>query len=158
LQSASARFNWQMPELTRRRSPDAPDECWHVYYGDVRVGTIAIRTGIPPDEDPWGWACGFYPGSHPGECTDGAAATLDQARVEFEDAWRLFLSKRTDADFQAWRAQRDWTDRKYAMWQAGERMPSQKPSSLMTCSCGQVFDSHRLEQNLAHVPHLSAAA
>jgi hypothetical protein len=147
-----------MPELTRRRSPDAPDECWHVYYGDVRVGTIAIRTGIPPDEDPWGWACGFYPGSHPGECTDGAAATLDQARVEFEDAWRLFLSKRTDADFQAWRAQRDWTDRKYAMWQAGERMPSQKPSSLMTCSCGQVFDSHRLEQNLAHVPHLSAAA
>jgi hypothetical protein len=34
-----------MPALTRRRSPDAPDECWHVYYGDVRVGTIAIRTG-----------------------------------------------------------------------------------------------------------------
>jgi hypothetical protein len=28
-----------MPALTRRRSPDAPDECWHVYYGDVRVGT-----------------------------------------------------------------------------------------------------------------------
>jgi hypothetical protein len=31
------------------------------------------------------------------------------------------------------------------MWQAGERMLSQKPSSLMTCACGQVFDSHRLE-------------
>jgi hypothetical protein len=42
--------------LTRRRSPDAPDECWHVYFGDVRVGTIAIRTGMPPGEDPWGWA------------------------------------------------------------------------------------------------------
>jgi hypothetical protein len=65
-----------MPELTRRRSLDAPDECWHVYYGDVGVGTIAIRTGIPPHEDPWGWACGFYPGSHPGECTDGTAATF----------------------------------------------------------------------------------
>ena len=50
-----------MPELTRRRSLDAPDECWHVWYGDVRVGTIAIRTGMPPGEDPWGWACGFYP-------------------------------------------------------------------------------------------------
>src|SRR6267142_289443 len=92
-----------MPELTRRRSLDAPDECWHVYYGDVRVGTIAIRTGIPPHEDPWGWACGFYPGSHPGECTDGAAATFDQACVEFEDAWQVFLAKRTEADFQAWR-------------------------------------------------------
>jgi hypothetical protein len=43
-----------MPALTRHRSPDAPDECWHVYYGDVRVGTIAIRTGIPHHEDPWG--------------------------------------------------------------------------------------------------------
>ena len=32
-----------MPELTRRRSTDAPEECWHVYYGDVHAGTIAIR-------------------------------------------------------------------------------------------------------------------
>ena len=77
--------------------------------------------------------------------------------LEFEDAWRVFLSKRTEADFQAWHEERDWTNRKYAMWQAGERMPSQKPSSLMTCSCGQVFDSHRLEQTLIHVPHISAA-
>jgi hypothetical protein len=51
-----------MPALTRRRDLDAQDECWHVYYGDVRVGTIAKRIGIPPGEDPWGWACGFYPG------------------------------------------------------------------------------------------------
>jgi hypothetical protein len=49
------RFNSAMPELTRRRNLDAPDECWHVYYGDVRVGTIALRTGIPHDEDRWDW-------------------------------------------------------------------------------------------------------
>jgi hypothetical protein len=36
-------------------------------------------------------------------------------------------------------------------------MSSQKPSSLMTCRCGQVFDSHRLEDTLVHVPHISAA-
>jgi hypothetical protein len=42
-----------MPQLTRRRYPERPD-CWHVYYGDVHVGTIAVRTGIPPGEDPWG--------------------------------------------------------------------------------------------------------
>jgi hypothetical protein len=35
-----------MPALTRRRSLDAPEECWHVYCGDVQVGTIAIRTGM----------------------------------------------------------------------------------------------------------------
>jgi hypothetical protein len=33
-----------MCELTRRRDPERPD-CWHVYYGDVIVGTIAIRAG-----------------------------------------------------------------------------------------------------------------
>jgi hypothetical protein len=146
-----------MPELTRRRSLDAPDECWHVWYGDVRVGTIAIRTGIPPHEDPWGWACGFYPGSHPAEYTSGAGATFDRARADFEAAWRVFLSKRTAADFQAWRDQRDWTAEKYRRFDRGERMPSQKPSSLMTCRCGQVFDSHRLEDTLVHVPHISAA-
>jgi hypothetical protein len=146
-----------MPELTRRRSLEARDECWHVYYGDVRVGTIAIRTGMPPGEDPWSWACGFYPGSHPGECADGTAATFDQARADFEEAWAVFLANRTEADFQAWRDERDWTERKYAMWQAGERLPSQKPSSLMKCRCGQVFDSHRLEDTVVHVPHISAA-
>jgi hypothetical protein len=66
------RFNSTMPELTRRRSPDAREECWHVYYGDVHAGTIAIRTGIPHDEDPWGWDCCFYPGSHPGFTQAGA--------------------------------------------------------------------------------------
>jgi hypothetical protein len=50
----------------------------------VRVGTIAKRVGIPPGEDPWGWSCGFYPGSHPGECTSGTAATFDHARGGFE--------------------------------------------------------------------------
>jgi hypothetical protein len=145
-----------MPALTRRRYPERPD-CWHIYCGDVRVGTIAIRAGVPPDEDPWGWSCGFYPGCEPGEHEDGAASTFDQARADFEDAWRRFLSKRTEADFQAWRDQEVWTERKYAMWEAGERMPTQKPNSLTTCPCGKTFDSHRLEHTMIHVPHITKA-
>ena len=35
--------------------------------------------------------------------THGTAATFDQARAEFEEAWRVFLSNRTEADFQEWR-------------------------------------------------------
>jgi hypothetical protein len=35
-----------MPELTRRRSFEAREESWHVFYGDVHAGTIAKRTGI----------------------------------------------------------------------------------------------------------------
>src|ERR1700738_5536176 len=77
-----------MPELTRRHYPERQD-CWHVYYGDVHVGTITIRVGIPRHEDPWGWICGFYPGSEPGEYTDGTAVTFDQARADFERAWEI---------------------------------------------------------------------
>jgi hypothetical protein len=123
--------------------------------GDVLAGTIAIRTGIPHDTDPWEWCCGFYPGSHPRECTSGTAETFDEARADFEEAWRVFLSNRTEADFQAWRDARDWTERKYAMWARGERLPS--PNSLMKCRCGETFDSHRLEHTLIHVPHITAA-
>jgi hypothetical protein len=114
----------------------------------VHVGTIAIRTGSPHDTDPWEWCCGFYPGSRPGEYRSGTAASFDQARADFEQAWKIFLSNRTEADFQAWRDARDWTERKYAMWER---------NSTMRCPCGEVFDSHRLEHNLIHVPHITAA-
>jgi hypothetical protein len=36
-----------MPALTRRRDPDASRESWRIFYGDVHVGTIGIRAGIP---------------------------------------------------------------------------------------------------------------
>jgi hypothetical protein len=113
-----------MPTLTRRRrDPDARQERWLIYYGDVRVGAIALRSGNPADTDLWGWSCGFYPGSHPREHQSGTAATFDQARADFEAAWRVFLSNRTEADFQAWRDNRDWTAEKYRRFDCGERMP-----------------------------------
>jgi hypothetical protein len=75
------------PALTRRRDRDAHQETWLIYFGDVRVGSIAIRSGNPADTGPWGWSCGFYPGSHPREHQSGTAATFDQARADFEAAW-----------------------------------------------------------------------
>lgn len=33
--------------------PEARDEFWYVYYGDVHAGTLAICTGNPHDTDPW---------------------------------------------------------------------------------------------------------
>jgi hypothetical protein len=90
---------WLMPELSRRRYPEARDECWHVYYGDVHVGTLAIRSGNPHDTPAWEWRCGFYPGSQPGECRSGTAASLDEARAEFEAAYSahaLSVSVRVD--------------------------------------------------------------
>jgi len=47
-----------------------------------------------------------------------------ETHADFEKAWRVFLSKRTEADFQAWRDQRDWTTEKYRRFDRHERMPS----------------------------------
>jgi hypothetical protein len=113
-----------MPILTRRRYPERGD-CWQVFYGDVHVGTIARRSGVPVDADQWGWHVGFYPGTDPGKGRSGIGATFDEAKAGFEAAWLQFLPTLTEDSFQEWRDQRDWTARKYAMWARGERLPSQ---------------------------------
>jgi hypothetical protein len=112
-----------MPVLTRRRDVESRQEYWLIYYGDVHVGTIAVRSGIPHDQPQWGWRCGFCPGSLPDECTTGTAVTFDQARAAFQSAWRVFLSKRTEADFDAWRDQRDRAAERTRRFDRGELMP-----------------------------------
>jgi hypothetical protein len=124
-----------MPILTRRRYPERPD-CWHIYYGDVHAGTIAKRVGNPPDTDPWEWSCGFYPGSHPREHETGTSATFDQARAEFERAWEVFSSKRSEADYQEWREARDWHAWKYRMVDTRHKLPTQMRDGRSTCFCG----------------------
>jgi hypothetical protein len=144
-----------MPTLTRRRYTERPD-CWHIYYGDVHVGTIAIRVGNPIDTDPWQWNCGFYPGSQPREHTCGTSPTFDQARADFERAWAVLLSNRTEWDFEEWRYARDFHAWKHAMWAAGKKLDTQYPTSMRECPCGTSFDTHRLEDNLVHLPHIDA--
>jgi len=125
-----------MPELTRRRDPDAPQTTWLINYDDVRVGTIAERIGNPDRTPPWQWACGFYPGSHPRECTHGTAATFDDARAAFESAWRIFFANRTEADFQQWRDDRAFDAWKHAMWDAHCMLPTQVADGRSRCFCG----------------------
>ncbi|MET3972252.1 hypothetical protein [Bradyrhizobium sp. S3.9.1] len=110
-----------MPRLTRRHDRTARKESWLIYCGDVHVGSIGLRSGDPTESDPWQWRSGFYPGSRPGECTSATATTFQSARAAFLAAWPVFLSKRTDADFEEWRQERDWTARKYAAWDRGEK-------------------------------------
>jgi hypothetical protein len=50
----------------------------------------------------------------------GTAASFDEARAAFETAWRVFLAKRTEADFQAWREEQAWTEEKYRRFDRGE--------------------------------------
>jgi hypothetical protein len=95
-----------MPELSRRRSRDVHRECWHIFYDDVRVGTITERAGVPHDVDQWGWQCGFYPLTHRGEHAEGTAASFEQARADFVAAWTEYLPKCAPTDFEEYRRQR----------------------------------------------------
>jgi hypothetical protein len=143
-----------MPALTRRRSPDRSD-CWHVYYGDVHVGTIAARAGVPVDVDQWGWQCGFYPPSHRGQHLEDTAASFDQARADFEAAWKDYLPQCAPADFDDYRRQRAWTAWKYAMHDAGLPLPTQSAKGRARCFCGAPID---IQGTAAHVyaAHITA--
>jgi hypothetical protein len=108
-----------MPALTRRRDPDANQETWLIHYDDIRVGSIAMRTGVPIDKDQWGWNVGFYPASDRGLRASGTAKTFDAARAIFDMAWQWLLPKFTEADFTDYRRHRAFDAWKRAMWDAG---------------------------------------
>jgi hypothetical protein len=94
--------------------------------------------------------------SHEGRGGGGYAPSFEQARTAFENAWQGYLARCTEADFAEHRRQRDWTAKKYAMHERGERMPTgaEHDDAL---PCGETFNSHRLECTLVHVPHITAA-
>jgi hypothetical protein len=125
-----------MPELTRRRDPDAQQETWLIHYGDVRVGVIAERIGNPDSTPGWQWSCGFYPGSQLAERASGLADSFDQARRAFGAAWRVCLANRTEADFEEYRRDRAFHAWKQAMWAAGLKLPTQAADGRAVCFCG----------------------
>jgi hypothetical protein len=123
-----------VPQLTRRPDNDPHRQGWFVYYGDVRIGHIGRRAGVPTHAPQWGWSCGFYPGCDPGQSTSGTAETLDQARAAFEQAWQQLAATRTEADFEEWRQSRDfhaWKDRMH-----DKRLPLPTQSDRSRCFCG----------------------
>jgi hypothetical protein len=128
-----------MPALTRRPHPERSD-CWHVFYGDVQVGTIAVQSGLPLSVAQWRWDCGFYPLDHCGQSRSGYATTFDQARAGFEAAWKDYLPRCTETDFIEYRRQRAWTAWKYAMHDAGLPLPTQLATGRARCFCGASID------------------
>jgi hypothetical protein len=101
-------------------------------YGDVHWHDRAPHR-CPAHADQWEWSCGFYPGTRPGQGHHGTAIGFDHTRADFEASWRQILPTLTEANFQEWGDQHDWTAKKYAMWARGELTPSQKPNSMMGC-------------------------
>ena len=125
-----------MTPLTRRRSDNEHQESWHIYSGDVRVGFIRMRAGVPISADQWSWAVGFYPGLDPGQHCSGSAASFDDARAAFERAWPQLEPRLSEAQFELWRRDRDFHAWKQRMQAAGLRIPTQIANDQSTCFCG----------------------
>ncbi|WFU75243.1 hypothetical protein [Bradyrhizobium sp. CB2312] len=128
-----------MTDLTRRRSDNDRHETWHIYFGDVLIGTIGIRAGVPTSGDQWGWKLGFYPGMEPGTQRSGSSATFDEARAAFERAWQDVEPTLREDDFEAWRRDRDFHAWKYRMQAGGYRMPTQSANGWSRCFCGELI-------------------
>jgi hypothetical protein len=71
---------------------------------------------------------------------------------------RRFLSKRTEADFQAWRDQQDWTARKYALWDAGKRLPPNEWEPRNPCSRTDGQHRHSAQEPGRFISNTEAAA
>jgi hypothetical protein len=140
--------------LTRRRADNQHQETWNVYYGDVLVGSIYERAGVPNDVEPWGWTCGFHPGMGPGQHTYGVADDFKSARAGFEADWNRLLPTLKPEAFAEWRSFRDHKAEILAKRQRGEKLDTEFPSSMMRCVCGARFDSHNPEESLPHRVHI----
>jgi hypothetical protein len=79
---------------------------------------------------------------------------MDHARAEFAAAWAVLQPTRTEADFEAWRCQRAWTAWKYAMWDAGMKMPTQSPDHRARCLCGVPIDIPSMASHV-YTAHMS---
>ncbi|MCK1282266.1 hypothetical protein IVB46_44330 [Bradyrhizobium sp. 61] len=143
--------------LTRRRSDNPHEETWHVYFDDVRVGTISVRAGVPVQADQWGWAVGFYPGMEPGTGRRGIATTFEAAREAFEAAWTELLPTIPKSAFAEWRCDRASRAEVAAKRARGEKLDSEIRNTLMRCVCGTTFDSWNPAESYPHRAHITAA-
>ncbi|MFB6418989.1 hypothetical protein [Bradyrhizobium tunisiense] len=110
-----------MPTLSRR--PDGSHDGWHVYFGDVRIGQIGRRSGVPNHTDQWGWIIGFHPGTS--TRLAGSAPSFEAAREQFETAWSRPAPTLTADNSEAWRRNRDFRAWKHRMWGTGCQLPTQ---------------------------------
>jgi hypothetical protein len=124
-----------MTELTRRRL-DAGFEGWAIFYGNVRIGSISSRSGVPEWVNQWQWTCGFYPGCEIHEITAGTGADYGEAREAVANAWAKLLPLKTEGHFQEWRDFRDFTKWKDAMRDTKLPLPTQSTTGVSKCFCG----------------------
>jgi hypothetical protein len=91
--------------------------------------------------------------THRGKQLTGTARTFDLAKGLFEAAWETYRLHCTEEDFQEHRRKRAATAWKYAMWDAGCRMPTQNTDGRSKCLCGAEITIANVDEHI-YAAHL----
>lgn len=116
-----------MNALTRRRDETENLEQWSIWDDDVCVGLMR-KINATAGQTSWQWSCWGT--------ARGTADTFDEAREAFQKAWDRIGPTVTQQARQAWREDEAFTAWKYAMHDAGCRLPTQSPDGWSHCFCG----------------------
>jgi hypothetical protein len=109
LPRARSHSGWQrLLLICRRRLPTGHSPCGFLeprfspIIGHAPSYPPTFRSTSTNGVGPW-----LLPRLRAGKHLSGTAIDFDHARTEFDSAWRIFSTKRTEADYQAWHDQRD---------------------------------------------------
>jgi hypothetical protein len=113
---ANHRFaNWFATLLRPTISPPWPPSpaaktltapIWDVYFGDIATGSIGKCAGVPLHVDQWKWGCGLQAPSGRRLSAAGTAASFEQAREAFGEAWAKIEPQLTPENLDAERHER----------------------------------------------------
>ena len=134
--------------LTRRLFRDNHYQRWDIFDGNVRVGCITQIHGTE-GRMWWQWSCGFYPGCDKRtQQSAGTGETFEEARAAFQEAWDELEPQITPEMRTEWLEHQAFTAWKYAMHDAGCRMPTQSPEGWSHCFCGARITSAGLTDHI----------
>ncbi len=137
-----------MPSLIRRRSNDIPQNSWRIFYGDVPVGWIGIRSGGRLTLLNWaGVAASILAWSRDSIATDRPLHSKGRGQL-FLFAWRQVLPHLGEANFEAYRREHAFHKWRHRMWSEGLKMPTQLASGRSKCFCGAAINLKNTEQHV----------
>jgi hypothetical protein len=102
---------------------DASRGADHVRLSDLEPRFTCRACGHRGAAERWNWRSDSTQAAIQVQQSYGPEDSFDEARAAFERNWAIFLARRTEDDFQAWRDQQAWTHEKYRRFDRGERMP-----------------------------------
>lgn len=146
-----------MTALIRRKLETENLESYGIFDGNVRVGGLTHISGTGGSML-WQWACGFYPGCDlRTQMSSGNKDTYDEAKAAFESAWDVLRPQITPKMRDEWLKHQALTTWKYAMWDAGCRMPTATTDGRSRCFCGAEIRVGDTDQHV-YAAHMIDAA